>query len=589
IWKVFFLIIGLSESILWRRNSVKFDRNSTRFDIAYFKDKSEEFSKKYTNYAQSGTYPFSSNKFIVNSFSFTDMAREYSFSKLYWNQILKIEPRIEKSEMTVYGVNLFISKTVSPKDDYFLWVLRNASIFPTTLQRCENMKSVFYLPKVLKEKLGDYLPVFDVDTEIPSSWLRYLDFKTYLNIDHYLKVLTLVSRDVNNPKDNSKKIRDVISFIYDKLYENFREGYERELASWGMSNKILVKSGKEFLPASSLSVLKVEGFKANNFAYYSSEKHIGVLRQFGVKVIEESDCFANIPNEKIKVEEIKQRVFNALPLITTAYFVKNQKEEWEEEYQRIYDCLKGLTFYKITTIQISYGNEDDVIERSSYYSDNSFYFVGNWWKARVLDGLKNQLAEILGVKSISDLLHVLILESFEEGLAFLKEKFGKHIEEFIPSLFRDPISTQSIGVSQENPVYNQNHEDIGREGEMYVYSELKQIYSKKYKSVPVDTTTGFTIEGYVNVVWQNISENTSCDHDFKVEENEKVIYIDSKATVYSDQEVKHPFFVSYNEFALMEGAEIYLIARVNEVRSEKPQLRFIKMNTVELAEVGFCE
>ncbi|TPX27765.1 hypothetical protein FIV49_14500 [Cylindrospermopsis raciborskii GIHE 2018] len=60
-------------------------------------------------------------------------------------------------------------------------------------------------------------------------------------------------------------------------------------------------------------------------------------------------------------------------------------------------------------------------------------------------------------------------------------------------------------------------------------------------------------------------------------ENCKEIYIDSKATPYSENEEKIPFYISPKEFSLMETVETYLIARVFNI-TKNPRLVFIKLN-----------
>ena len=66
-------------------------------------------------------------------------------------------------------------------------------------------------------------------------------------------------------------------------------------------------------------------------------------------------------------------------------------------------------------------------------------------------------------------------------------------------------------------------------------------------------------------------------------ENGKETFIDSKATPYDEKIEKVPFFVSPNEFALMETAERYLIARVYKVTTD-PSMKLIRLNIDSLSE-----
>ena len=69
---------------------------------------------------------------------------------------------------------------------------------------------------------------------------------------------------------------------------------------------------------------------------------------------------------------------------------------------------------------------------------------------------------------------------------------------------------------------------------------------------------------------------SAANHDFRICENGSEIYIDSKATPFSKNKEKVPFYMSSNELALMEKANKYLIARVFNVTTE-PVMEFIKL------------
>ncbi|MNL47576.1 hypothetical protein D3C87_1703710 [compost metagenome] len=118
---------------------------------------------------------------------------------------------------------------------------------------------------------------------------------------------------------------------------------------------------------------------------------------------------------------------------------------------------------------------------------------------------------------------------------------------------------------------------MGKQGERFVFQELKRIYVEKHKEPIEETSMGFKIGNKVEVIWKNISNNTTGNHDFKVIDMGKEIYIDSKATPYGKNVEKVALYISGNELSLMEMADKYLIARVYNATSENPIMEFVKL------------
>ena len=83
-----------------------------------------------------------------------------------------------------------------------------------------------------------------------------------------------------------------------------------------------------------------------------------------------------------------------------------------------------------------------------------------------------------------------------------------------------------------------------------------------------------------DIVDLNKHQNTTTNHDFRIRENGKEIYLDSKATRYSENK-KVPFYVSSNELNLMRTVDKYLIARVFNVETN-PVMELIKLDIDDL-------
>ncbi|MBX2890639.1 MAG: DUF3883 domain-containing protein [Saprospiraceae bacterium] len=147
----------------------------------------------------------------------------------------------------------------------------------------------------------------------------------------------------------------------------------------------------------------------------------------------------------------------------------------------------------------------------------------------------------------------------------------------IPDELLNPKEPEIRIPNAENRPYNQSDEDLGKQGELVVFEKLKQIYTKKYNQSATETETGFKVGGSIEVFWRNKNQTTTADHDFKVVELNKEIYIDSKATTYGKNVEKLALYISGNELNLMESADKYLIARVYNATSENASVEFVRL------------
>jgi hypothetical protein len=396
-----------------------------------------------------------------------------------------------------------------------------------------------------------------------------------------LRITLPILTDISNEGSEDEVLREVLRKenkermvkIYNNIADNYLHNKRTELESWAQTNKLLAKDNKFYYPKE-LAYITIDGFNAPNIIYTSrpSESVIELFRILGVKVIDK--VTPKFSNRNVEQESLRKQLEYIAPLIALVAVEKSKiKNDWEPEYNRIKQQLSKITFYETTSsISLSYGNEEDTQERSTYADGNNFYYVGNWYKPRVLDGLVEPLCKFLEIRYAERILTVLLSDDFNEGLKYLEEK-GLDIS-LIPENLKKPPEPEGHTYNQDNRKYNQSDADLGKKGEMFVFDELKRIYEKKYNQSITETEEGFKI-GKVEVIWRNISANTTANHDFKITENGKEIYIDSKATPYGKNK-KVALYVSDSELDLMERAEKYLIARVYDV-TDSPSVKFVRM------------
>lgn len=568
-WKTFFLKIGVQEKISWAQKKFR------RYELEYHNDYSKYFDTIPSGVPNS-MYGIKNDfyEYEIYLLTFIEHTNQYNFSKKFWSIIFA--NNLPTSSGTDMGI-CYYPRSIKSLNR---WIIENLPIFPTTQKKCLPQTQV-YSDKIsnIKEIAGKYLPIFDCDEPIPPLWSSILKFKTNVTIDEYLQILSSIWQEGDFLEQELKGNQNRITLIYENLASLQLHNLDKEkVKEWGKSNKILTQHGKNFEYPQKLQLVTVKGFNNSTlaFANENNSKVVELLRLFGVTIIDK--VIPTISNSKIEVTGLKNKLLQISPLVALVAVEKSKnRRDWENEYERIKRKLAYIRFFETTEIYLSYGDEEDKQKRSSWVEKENFYYVGNWHSARVLDGLVEPLGRFLNIHYAERILNVLLSENFTEGIEYLKEK-GFDIS-LMPEELSNPNEAECIINNYGNRPYNESDADLGSKGEQFVYEELKRIYSKKYRQNIEETLTGFKIGNIVEVYWRNISENTTSDHDFKIIENGKEIFVDSKATAFSKNVEKLALFISGNELTLMENAEKYLIARVyNATNKELVSMELINLS-----------
>ncbi|MCU0390695.1 MAG: hypothetical protein MUE81_06220, partial [Thermoflexibacter sp.] len=567
-WKTFLLKIAVSQSLSWVEQEVY--QTQGRFDKSYF-----ELKTGFPNYG----YANSILSYKINKVSFVELCVDnYQFSKLFWHNVLTNNLATQYDYDKGYCFYFkWRSLGIIP---YFHWLIENIEIVPTTQKNCRKSSEVFSnnIPQI-NEIAGKYLPVFDYNEAVPPEWLKLLNFKPNLEFDNYLEILAAIWQDNNTSEEEQKENKERISLIYKELASlNLHQEETQRISVWGETNKLLSKGGYEFYLPKDLSIVDGEGFEASNLAYLQkiTTETIELMRLFGVKIID--NIFAIMPDNKFEIKSFKNKLSQIAPLIALIIVGKSgNSKDWEEEYIRIVNKLSYMYFFETSEIILSYGDEKYTQKRSSWVEVNNFYYVGNWYSPRVLDGLVEPLGKFLNIRSNDNqrILTVLILESFANGIEYLKEKgYDTSI------IDNTKISTIPQSYKDESPVNNPSFDDyydtIGRAGEEYVFYQLIQFYQKEYNTQGNVFSGGiFEIAGKVRIMWYRQMGEPMKDHDIYIEELGKKTCIEVKSTEGSYFSGKQPLF-SDNQISLIKTSEKFLVARVFNATTN-PSMELIKL------------
>ncbi len=442
-WKAFLLNFGVQEDINFEEQCIETfckKRIEKRIDKEWIEDV-VNCSQKYGNYANYGLslenkegrrFNFFAEEIHFKSYSLLNLCGNYDSAKIILSRILSrndAESLEENSGVYVRGEcgcwgrrikqELLVAAGLK-SPNYFVWLIENKEIIPTTQGRCELAKNVFINTiDGINEIVSPYLPVLDVATPVSDGWQNIFNFKRNLTLNDYLDILSAVS---NDPDEDNK---DRVNLIYKKIVESGYQNDER-IARWGQYNRLLSSNG-EYMRPEDLSYITIEGFKCTNTAYVGrtvDSLHDGILcllRKFGVRVITQDDVKLKT-TDAVLDSDLKELLTSKLQYLALLRGSFTNRYSFEHCCEKLSSDINAGKFYHCGAIELTYGNDDDVVPRTTFSQDGKFYYTGKL-KPTKLEPLMQPLAHLLNLMHLEkELLIILITQSHNELLEFLNEK-----------------------------------------------------------------------------------------------------------------------------------------------------------------------
>lgn len=434
-WKTFFIKIGISENI----SIIHFNTKITDNDGI-----EEEYFIQVSDDAKSGhKYPHLISRYNtirISKIRFSEHAKEYSFSKIFWQQVFKtISPHQSEHAMMNWGY--FFS--VHYVKNYFYWCLENSKIYPSTTKKCLSARELFINDKEILEIAGMHLPVFDYPEPLPKEWKKIIPFKKKLELNDYLDILRKISLQKNkkydekNPKVTGKKN---IELVYNKLTEslqNYSHEDKSEISNWAKVNKILSKND-EFENPSELYWIKGNSATLNsdlNTVFVPDELCNNIyleelLTLFGVNIISEYKVITIDPTIN---DSLKNAIYSISPYLA-AIIEKKEGESFNNYFHKLKNHIKKLKLIQAESIKLTvlHNKQQKVISMPDSHFDqneNVLYFTGNWKSPKTQYTLIDDLAKALQIDKYREELRLLLQLNPEEINEFLLSKFDVNVED----------------------------------------------------------------------------------------------------------------------------------------------------------------
>ena len=570
-WNLFLSKLGINNTL-----ELRYIRLDETEDIKLLKDVKEKFGKEY-NVGSWGTHFYYSFKYLYVFYAPFVLTNECSNDLLtiIWSNIFS-KP-FECNEDKVYGTAGFWQESRSFADlkevNFIDWALDNYQLFPTTDGRCLHSNQILCNTDDIKDIADKYLPVINLNNPIHDSWNEVLHLRNILQLEDYLTILTGISKDEENVEQNKERI----SKIYQRLVDLdclTSPAKTEQIKEWSKNNKILSKDLTFKFPKD-LSHITLDGFSSENRVYIGSpsnrEKVISLLSLMGVRVITERNIKPSFKTPK-EASELKSMLKSIVsPLTIVALGEKIEETSYKEKKHSLLTLLNNTHFYHCEEIRLTYGNNEDTIEKNTFGNKNEFYYTGSLRPANI-EPLLTSFCKYLDIKGKERELFIMLIENYEGIRQNLEDKgYDTSLLEEDKQQDSGTIQTTLGGY---NPSISEQERNVktGFKGEILVYEKLIAMgYTPICPSISTekDYEQKISLNGKTYFCKSNYEKY---DISF-VTRNGVKVYLEVKATT-RDKSSQENMPISYRELSMIEECDMddscsYMIVRVFGIDKEK--------------------
>ena len=570
-WNLFLSKLGINNTL-----ELRYIRLDETEDIKLLKDVKEKFGKEY-NVGSWGTHFYYSFKYLYVFYAPFVLTNECSNDLLtiIWSNIFS-KP-FECNEDKVYGTAGFWQGSRSFADlkevNFIDWALDNYQLFPTTDGRCLHSNQILCNTDDIKDIADKYLPVINLNNPIHDSWNEVLHLRNILQLEDYLTILTGISKDEENVEQNKERI----SKIYQRLVDLdclTSPAKTEQIKEWSKNNKILSKDLTFKFPKD-LSHITLDGFSSENRVYIGSpsnrEKVISLLSLMGVRVITERNIKPSFkaPKEASELKSMLKSIVS--PLTIVALGEKIEETSYKEKKHSLLTLLNNTHFYHCEEIRLTYGNNEDTIEKNTFGNKNEFYYTGSLRPANI-EPLLTSFCKYLDIKGKERELFIMLIENYEGIRQNLEDKgYDTSLLEEDKQQDSGTIQTTLGGY---NPSISEQERNVktGFKGEILVYEKLIAMgYTPICPSISTekDYEQKISLNGKTYFCKSNYEKY---DISF-VTRNGVKVYLEVKATT-RDKSSQENMPISYRELSMIEECDMddscsYMIVRVFGIDKEK--------------------
>ncbi len=416
--KRFFKCMGVQEVISIFTIEEKTSKETL---IDYFGLKKEYFNladKKFSPYVNTFTADTYQG---INTLSFLLKTDSFQFSKLFWNTVIQNIDFISIQKLPrVYWGNFGYPGRITGDlvGSYLKWYVQNIRCIPTRKELCEKSTSVFINNEEIVELAGRYLHVFESTIELTQDWKAFFSFKTELQLEDYLELLTAIFDDKTNEnklkESNKKRVQQIFQHL---LLQSSNWDAEKidKIKIWAESaflmdenfNIVEAKNLKYYSDGDTSIFQEIYQFIGLNEANKMHQNIDKLLEYFGIEILRQDNFDIELKGGKIE-SDLKNKLEYIFPYFEN-WIVKIDSEFSTEQLKELYEKLNKLDIFEVTKLSLSY--DGDILKTVQLHLDKNELLVTNPWSSnKTLISLPKILCDYFNLKGYEDKLEFLLRE-----------------------------------------------------------------------------------------------------------------------------------------------------------------------------------
>lgn len=417
--KRFFKCMGVQEEISIFTIE---EKTSKEILIDYYGLKKEYFNladKKFSPFVTTFTADTYQE---INTLSFLLKTDSFQFSKLFWNTVIQNIDFISIRKLPrAYWGNLGYPGRITGDlvGSYLKWYVQNIRCVPTRKELCEKSTSVFINNKEIVELAGRYLHVFESTIELTQDWKAFFSFKTELQLEDYLELLTAIFDDKTNENKLKESNKKRVQQIFQQLLlqsSNWDAKKIDKIKSWAESaflmdenfNIVEAKNLKYYSDGDTSIFQEIYQFIGMNEENKMHQNIDKLLEYFGIEILKQDNFDIELKGGKIE-SDLKNKLEYIFPYFEN-WIVKIDSEFLTEQLKELYEKLNKLDIFEATKLSLSY--DGNILKTVQLHLDKNELLVTNPWSSnKTLISLPRILCDYFNLKGYEDKLEFLLREN----------------------------------------------------------------------------------------------------------------------------------------------------------------------------------
>jgi len=438
-WKRFFKKLGAKEGISILNYSDKYTKQqllSSGIKDEYFNEDDKKFKPLQSVFRADEFESIVSIEFLEH------INNNPKVAKILWEDIMNLySPNDLNKPALAFWEHYGRPGRISGDEigNYIPWFINNNNCLPTLKNTCLKASAIFLNSEEIIELAEKYLPVFQ-GPELSLEWKSFFNFKTHLELEDYLEVLSQISRDTDDndqvKEDNLKRIQLIYNHLMDNC-EYWNHEQIKLVENWSEENCLL--NSKRFFDKCNNLYYYSDGNESvfqeqYGFIYLSAEnkQHRSLetfLNYFKVKILRQSE-FKLVHPETQSASSLKSHLNKILPYLKV-WIENDESKELLTPLGMLDEKTDALEIYEAEELKITYDELGFSKVVYTHISDNTLYVKEPWDSNTVLLKLSGELGNYYNLRGHDKKIDFLLRSSIPEIKHFFEvEEFDiTHIKE----------------------------------------------------------------------------------------------------------------------------------------------------------------